>query len=107
MLFSVKEITYTDSKNLSVELEFIIACSKVEGAELIKLKLLNENMAGRFANSAARLLKSMKKDGIIKLYLFENELSSQEKMESVYLLNKFPSLSDIKEFSQTDIYIKL
>lgn len=107
MPFSLKEITYTDLKSFSVELEFIIACSKVEGTELIKLSLINEDMTARFANSARKLLKSMKKDGVIKLYLFENELDSQEKMESVYLLNKFPSLANIEDLSENSIYIKL
>lgn len=107
MSFSVKEITYKDLKSFSVELEFIIACSRVEGIDLLKLSLLNENMAKRFENSAIKLLRAMKRDGIIKLYLFERDLGVQEKMESVYLLNKFPSLSEIKELTESSIYVKL
>lgn len=107
MSLSVKEITYTDSKSFSVELEFIVACSRVEGIDLIKLTLNNQDMLKRFENSAIKLLKAMKRDGIIKLYLFEKELGSTEKMESIYLLNKFPDLLDVKELSESSIYIKL
>ena len=84
MSFSVKEVTYTDLKSFSVELEFIIACSKVEGIDLVKLTLSNENMSKRFFNSAVKFLKAMKRDGVIKLFLFENDLASAEKMESIY-----------------------
>ncbi len=107
MSYSVKEITYIDLKSFSVELEFIIACSRVEGYDLIKLTLANENMLKRFETSAVKLLKAMKRDGVIKLYLFEKELSDPEKMESIYLLNKFPKLSEIESLSEKSIYIKL
>lgn len=107
MSFSTKEITYTDPGSFSVELEFTVACSRVEGVDLLKLSLANSDMAKRFQSSAAKLLKAMKRDGIIKLFVFENELASQEKMESIYLLNKFPELTFIEERSDTNIYIKL
>ena len=107
MSFSVKEITYTDPCSFSVELEFIVACARVEGIDLLKLSLSNIDMAGKFQSVAAKLLKAMKRDGVIKLFVFEKELNSQEKMEGVYLLNKFPELAQIENYSETDIFIKL
>ena len=107
MSFSVKEITYSDQNSFSVELEFTVACSRVEGSDLIKLVLANHDSAKRFRSSATKLLKAMKRDGIIKIFVFENELDSQEKMESVYLLNKFPELSRIDSASDTSVYVKL
>ena len=107
MSFSVKEITYTDPGSFSVELEFTVACSRVEGIDLIKLSLANLDMAKRFKSTAAKLLRAMKRDGVIKLFVFENELDLPEKMESVYLLNKFPELGSVEEHSETNIYIKL
>lgn len=107
MSFSVKEITYSDPASFSVELEFTVACSRVEGVDLLKLSLVNSEMANRFRSTATKLLKAMKRDGVIKLFVFENELNMQEKMESVYLLNKFPELSLSDELSETEIYIKL
>ena len=107
MSISLNNIKFVDTKNLSVELEFIVACSRIAGNELIKIALINQDMADKFKSAAARILKSMKRDGIIKLFVFENELSLQEKTESVYLLNKFPFLSDVKEASGSVIYVKL
>ena len=102
-----KKINFTDIKSLSVELEFIIACNKVEGNELIKISLDNTDMEIKFKSAVTRLLKAIKKDGAIQLFIFENELSEQEKTESVYLLNKFPFLAECNSADANSIYIKL
>ena len=101
-------INYKDAKTLQTELEFIVACNKVEGKELIKLSLLNEEALLRFKNAATRILKNMKRDGVIKLFLFENEFSSEEKMETIYMMNKFPFLFESEEpRSESSLYIKI
>ena len=107
MSVSSHKIKYTDTKALLVELEFIIACSKVEGNELIKISLQNTDTIDKFRASALRLLKSIKKDGIIQLFVFEDDLASTEKTESVYLLNKFPFLADNETLSPSSVYVKL
>lgn len=107
MSIALHTINYTDAKTLSVELEFIIACNKVEGNELIKLTLGNTDMKDRFKSAVSRILKSIKKDGVIQLFVFEDELEAQEKTESVYLLNKFPFLSDKNAGDSTTLYVKL
>ena len=108
MSLSLHNINYKDTKSLAVELEFIIACSKVEGKELVKLTLSNEDALLRFKNAATRILKAMKKDGVIKLFLFEDEFLIEEKMETVYIVNKFPFLSEVKNSpSQNSFYIKI
>lgn len=106
MSFSLYNVKYTDAKDLSVELEFIIACNKVEGNELIKISVENTDTKDKFRVSASRLLRAMKKDGVIRLFVFEDDLSS-EKTESVYLLNKFPFLSESNELSPYAVYVKL
>lgn len=106
MSFSLYNVKYTDAKDLSVELEFIIACNKVEGNELIKISVENTDTKDKFRVSASRLLRAMKKDGVIRLFVFEDDLFS-EKTESVYLLNKFPFLSENNELSPYAVYVKL
>lgn len=106
MSFSLYNVKYTDAKDLSVELEFIIACNKVEGNELIKISVENTDNKDKFRVSASRLLRAMKKDGVIRLFVFEDDLFS-EKTESVYLLNKFPFLSENNELSPYAVYVKL
>lgn len=107
MSISIHNLKFTDAKELSVDLEFIIACNRVSGNELIKIVLENEDTKDKFRSSASRLLKSIKKDGIIQLFVFENELTASEKTESVYLLNKFPFLSESIEQNSCSVYIKL
>lgn len=106
MSLSSHSIRFTDSKELSVELEFIIACNKIEGNELVKLELENTECTQKFRSAAARHLKTAKKDGVIRLFVFEDELS-QEKTESIYLLNKYPSLAEKSKDETGIIYIKL
>lgn len=107
MSLSLHKITFSEPKVLSVELEFIIACNKVEGNELIKITLENTEMIQKFKSSATRHLRSAKKDGAIRLFVFEDELTHQEKTESVYLLNKYPTLGENCECDPASIYIKL
>ena len=107
MSVSLHNIKFTDAKDLSVELEFIIACNKIEGNELIKISLENTEMQQKFKSAVSRLLKSIKKDGVIRLFVFEEELNHTEKTESIYLLNKFPFLAGESEGSPTSVYIKL
>ena len=101
------KISYRDIKTLSVELEYAVALKKVEGYELLKIKLENTGVLTRFKNSSAKILKSMKRDGVIKLFVFENDLDSSDVMESIYLKNKYPFLSEIEDLSDSSIYIKL
>ena len=107
MSLYVRTIKYKDTKELSVELEFLSACAKVEGHELMKLVLENTEMQTRFKNCASKLLRAMKRDGVIKLFVFESELESTEKMETIYLINKFPDLASIDSYSDNAIYVKL
>ena len=107
MSLSLQKIKFTDSKDLSVELEFIIACNKIEGNELIKIILENTELIQKFRSAASRLLRSAKKDGVIQLFVFEDELAQQEKTESVYLLNKYPALAESGESDPGSLYIKL
>ena len=107
MSLSMHNIKFTDAKELSVEIEFIIACSKVEGNELIKITLENTDMQQKFKTAASRLLKSIKKDGVIQLFVFEDDLNATEKTESVYLLNKYPSLVTGNEPNPNSVYVKL
>lgn len=107
MSLTLHKIKFTDIKNLSVEIEFIIACSRIEGNELIKLSLENTEAEQKFKTAVSKVLRSIKKDGVIQLFVFENELKEQDKTESVYLLNKFPFLSGAEESDSCSVYMKL
>ncbi len=107
MELSVHKLKYKDAKSLSTELYFAVACARVEGYELIKLELENSELSQRYVSSASKLLKTMKRDGVIQLFLLETELCEADKMEAVYLINKFPELQGIDAPSDAAFYVKL
>ena len=103
----VHSLEYKDYASMVTEIHFLIACDKVSGADLIKIELKNTEVTKRFISSVTRFLRALKKDGIIKLFVFESELSLSDKMESVYLINKFPMLQKESGGSESAVYIKL
>ncbi|MBE6635254.1 MAG: hypothetical protein E7617_03540 [Ruminococcaceae bacterium] len=107
MRLAIHEIEYRDTAALSSEIEFAVACDRVEGKDLINIRLKNLNMLSRFNSAAAKLLRAMKREGVIQLFIFENEISDTEKMETVYLLNKFPELADMEKYGEGSVIIKL
>jgi hypothetical protein len=107
MEVAVHRIEYTDSKTLFTELHFAIACDRISRKDLINVRLVNENVSETFRNSATRILKAMKREGTIKLFVFENDIENTEKTEVVYLLNKFPNLPEITSENPNSIFIKL
>ena len=62
MNIGVHKIEYKDSREFSTELEFIIACDRVSGKELINISLINTEKITSFKNFITRHLKSMKRD---------------------------------------------
>ena len=99
-------VEYKDKRSLGTELLFMIACERVRGSELLNVRLANAESSATFRNSAALILRKLKREGVISLFVFEDELASSDKTECVYLLNKFPKLAEI-EPAETGIYVKL
>ena len=107
MIFTVKKFKFTEYKELLKELEFTVACEKVSGNELLIIEEEGNLNGAKFVQSALRALKLMKRDGVIKLFVKASEILNPEKMEGVYLLNKFPQIAEADNSSETKIYIKL
>ena len=107
MSFSVHNLKYKDYNDLATEIEFIIACNRIKGEELVKITLSNIEMQDRFQNAITKHLRAMKRDGAIKMFIFEPGLESQEKTESIYLINKFPFLSELQSYDNNTVYIKI
>ena len=107
MNISFTDVKYTDAKELSVQIEFAVACAKVNGDELIGLRLTNTEVISRFRNAASKIIRTMKRDGVVRLFVFEDELGDREKTESIFLINKFPTLSSIDQKNGNIVYIKI
>lgn len=97
---------FTDQKELSKELEFTVACEKVKGGELLLIRSDSEETT-KFKVAAEKILKGMKRDGVIKLFVGAADLFDPDRMEGVYLLNKYPELSQAKKTVTDAFYIKI
>ena len=107
MEIKIYEITYKDIRDLELQIEFSVATGRVEGRELIGFKVLNDDFESRGKNHISKILRGMKREGIVKLFVFEDDLANHEKMESVYMLNKFPSLLENNNLSYDTVFVKI
>ncbi len=103
----LRERNYTA---LITEIMFNIATERVDGAELIRLDIPKpKNSSDTKAYPAAlRIVKSIKKKGIIQLFA-NDESFADATTESEYLLNKYSELlAEEERSSDFDyIYVKL
>ena len=107
MEVKIYEITYKDIRDLALQIEFSVAIGRVEGRELIGFKVLNDDFESKGKNHISKILRGMKREGIVKLFVIEDDLSNYEKMESIYMINKFPSLLENKALSSNTVFVKI
>ena len=108
MFFDLKTrfIKYKNIKSLNTDLLYAIAAERASGQEIACVALENTELTKTFISSASKILKALKRDGYIRLFVFEYELLDSDKMETVYMQNKFPFLSQT-EGRESVIYVKL
>jgi hypothetical protein len=106
VILKTRLIKYKNIKALNTDLLYAIAAERAAGQEIACVALENTELSETFKNSASKILKSLKRDGYIRLFVFESELLDSDKMETVYMQNKFPFLSQT-EGRESVIYIKL
>lgn len=107
MKLSCQDINYVDAKAMAMEVLYKIASIRVAGSEVLYVKLANCDMSQRFLSAGNKLFKKLKKNGTIQLYINAEELTSQEKTESIYLLNKYPELESEIDTSATAFLMKI
>ena len=85
-------------KELKTEIMYFTAAAKARGEELFILEIkpvyLDARDAGR-ADSASRILKELKRRGIIQLFADSSDFNSPL-TEIEYLNNKYPGITEIK-----------
>jgi hypothetical protein len=97
------KLTGTTQDLLTTEIKYFIAAAKAIGNDLIKLTvgISDDEKEALHAKSAViRILKSIKKQGIIQLYVSSSDFNLHS-TEVEYLLNKYPLVTksdDEKEF---------
>ena len=80
---------------LMTELRFNIAAARAEGVELVMLELTTAEERSRRRRYVSVLfrLRQLKREGIIQFFASEDDFADNT-TEAVYLLNKYPELSE-------------
>jgi len=88
------ELTGKSVNEMTTEIRFFIATASVKRVDVFKLKIKkvfsDEREAKRFA-SIKRILQTVKRDGLIQLYIHSDELSGNT-TEAAYITNKYPDM---------------
>ena len=85
---------------MSTEILYSVASARAMGEELVEL--ICQNDGGKSEKSAVKIVKELKKQGKIKVYALAKDIEGQSK-ESEYLLNKYPTLRNYSERSESII----
>ena len=105
-MLNIYKIDFKNAKALNTELLYMIASERARGKELVAFTVDNSSDADAFIRYCSKILKTLKKDGYIRLYVLASELEDNDKMETVYMLNKFPELEK-EEKRENVIFVKL
>ena len=100
----VNKLTGATQASLFNEIMYFVASANSLGKTLIKLTLdeYSEDKLPTKITTVERVLKGMKRDGRIQLYIYSANLGG-ESTESQYLYNKYPSISNFA--SEGSFYI--
>ena len=84
------------------EIRFLVAGARVDGKVLMRLNFSSEAVEKQ-KQYAVRVLRSLKKDGIIEFFVLSENLNA-DSTEAVYLMNKYGEYIDE---SVDCVYVKL
>ena len=108
-MFSCFQLIGKNRIELNTELRFIFASAKVDGIEILKLDLPitdNEKDNTRVKGCVIKVLRTLKKDGVIEFYV-NREGFAANSTEAIYLLNKFGEYVDGDSSDLTSVYVKI
>ena len=94
---------------LNIELRFLFASARVDGAELVRLDLPvvdNEKEKIRISGSVIKVLRTLKKEDVIEFYVNKDGFLA-DSTEAIFLLNKYGEYIDTKVCESESIYVKL
>lgn len=94
---------------LNTEMRFLFASARVDGEELVRLDLPfcdNEKENSRISGSVIKVLRTLKKDGVIQFYV-NREGFAATSTEASFLLNKYGNFIAEGVNEASYIYVKL
>ena len=108
-MFSSVKLVGQNRAELNTELRFLFASAKVDGVELVKLDpplTDNEKEDARINTCVIKVLRTLKKDGVIAFYV-NREGFSVGSTEAVFLHNKYADHIEPDVTETLSIYVKL
>ena len=94
--------TAAASAVLETEIMFSVASARAQGIDFLKI----DTKAGGVKNAAEKLLRQLKKQGRIQLFVDAGELRGSS-TEAQYLINKYPDALDVFENGEEAIIVKI
>ena len=82
------------------------ALCKVAKSDVCISTLVNDECHSLFTRCVKKALTLLKKRGLIELFVFSDEFKDKGKLETAYLLNKHPELSDLVPSGEHFVIIK-
>ena len=99
------ELTGRSVAELTTEIKFFIATSKVKGTDVFKInikKIYNGDRENKRFSSINRILSNAKRSGLIQLYIHSSELDGPS-TEAAYINNKYPHLKG--EYAEKECFL--
>ena len=90
---------------LETEIMFSVASARAQGIDFLKIDILGEKAAG-IKSASSKLLRSLKKQGRIQLFVDVRELGGVS-TEAQYLTNKYPEIPDLFANDTEAIIVKI
>jgi predicted transcriptional regulator len=103
-----KELTGKSVEEMTTEIRFFIASCKVKSIDVFKLnikKIFKEEREEKRIASVSRILYTVKREGLIQLYIQTNDLKD-DSTEAAYINNKYPEIRECCTENE-DFIIKL
>ena len=105
MKYTTFAITSSNQSIEETEILFSIASARANHIDFLKL-ILDLEQGEKIALNATKVLKSLKKQGRIELFINSDELSG-DSTEAEYLRNKFPEICDIRNEGELSLIVKV
>lgn len=94
---------------LNTEMRFLFASAKVDGEELVRLVLPfcdDEKENSRISGSVIKVLRTLKKEGVIQFYVNKEGFAAVS-MEASFLLNKYKDFIGEGKNDPACVFVKL
>ena len=108
-MFNSYKLIGSFRSGLNTEMRFLFAGARVDGEELVRLELPHgddEKENSRISGSVIKVLRTLKKDGVIQFYV-NREGFAAASTEASFLLNKYGEFISDGVSEPAYIYVKL